>query len=303
MKKRILKMLSILCALGLTIGAGTTVKADRIDEEKGSSKPYLSLGSDLTQEEKKTVLNLFGLSEKDLEDYDVGTVTNAEEHEYLGEYLDDSVIGTKALSSVKVVGKNKGNGVQVTTQNITFCTTGMYRNAMITAGIKDADITVVGPYKISGTAALVGVSKAYESMTGEKISEKNLDVANEELVTTGDLANKVGDTQKVEELIALMKKEVVENDLKTEEDFANLVEKATKELDISLSQEDKDKLESLMKEVGKLDLDVDTIKSQAQDLYDKLDKLDFQIDKESIGNFFTRIIDAIVEFFKNLFGK
>ena len=68
--------------------------------------------------------------------------------------------------------KDDGNGVNVTTQNISYCTSGMYRNALITAGIKNADVKVAGPFKISGTAALVGVMKAYEEMTGKKIPEK-----------------------------------------------------------------------------------------------------------------------------------
>ena len=50
-------------------------------------------------------------------------------------------------------------------------------------------------------------------------------------------------------------------------------------------------------------LDVDKLKDQAKDLYQKLEDLDFHVDKESVGNFFTRIIDAIVNFFQGLFGK
>ena len=48
---------------------------------------------------------------------------------------------------------------------------------------------------------------------------------------------------------------------------------------------------------------VDKLKDQAKDLYQKLEDLDFHVDKESVGNFFTRIIDAIVNFFQGLFGK
>ena len=70
--------------------------------------------------------------------------------------MDKSVIGSRALSSVLVEGKKDGNGIRVTTKNITYCTPGMYENALATAGIKDADIVVAGPFKISGTAALVG---------------------------------------------------------------------------------------------------------------------------------------------------
>ena len=51
------------------------------------------------------------------------------------------------------------------------------------------------------------------------------------------------------------------------------------------------------------DLPEDTsIKEQAKDLYHKLENLDFNFDAESVGNFFTRIIDAIVGFFQDLFS-
>ena len=48
---------------------------------------------------------------------------------------------------------------------------------------------------------------------------------------------------------------------------------------------------------------MDKLKDQAKDLYQKLENLDFHVDKESVGNFFTRIIDVIVKFFQGLFGK
>lgn len=69
-----------------------------------------------------------------------------------------------------------------------------------------------------------------------------------------------------------------------------------------MSDEDKDKIAGLMDKIEGLDLNVDAIKEQAQELYNKLDSLDFHFDTESVGNFFTRIIDAIVGFFQNLFS-
>ena len=236
-----------------------------------------------------------------MDDYDIISITNADEHEYLDKYLDASIIGTRALSSVLVVGKEAGNGIRVTTKNISYCTEGMYRNALLTAGIEDADITVAGPFSISGTAALVGAIKAYETMTGEEVSDANLDAANDELVLTGKLVEEIGDSEKAEDLIALVKKEVAENNLTSAEDIQNVIEQACEELDIHLSADNKQQIAGLMKKIEGLDLDVDKLKDQAKDLYQKLEDLDFHVDKESVGNFFTRIIQAIVEFFRGLF--
>ena len=178
----------------------------------------------------------------------------------------------------------------------------MYRNALLTAGVEDADITVAGPFSISGTAALVGAIKAYETMTGEEVSEESLDAANNELVLTGKLVEDIGDSQKAEELMALVKQEVAENNIKGVEDIRNVVRQACEELDIQLSEDNEQKIAELMTKIEGLDLDVNQMKEQAKELYSKLESLDFHVDTETVGNFFTRIIDAIVEFFSGLFG-
>lgn len=297
MKKQIT---AVILVIGMFFASGMSVLADRVDAEL--EKPFISLGADLSAGEKTKVLDYLGVKEADLDQYDVINVTNADEHTYLGSYLDASVIGTKALSSVLVVGKESGYGIQVSTHNISYCTSGMYRNALITAGVEDADIVVAGPFSISGTAALVGAIKAYETMTGEVVSEESLDAANNELVITGEIVESVGDAQKVEELMAVVKQEVIAGNITSQEEITNLVNQASTELNIELSEEDTAKVAKLMSKIDGLDLDVNVLKEQAQDLYDKIDDLDFQFDKESVGNFFTRIVDAIVNFFKNLFG-
>lgn len=56
----------------------------------------------------------------------------------------------------------------VNTSHITYCTSQMYISALATAGITDAKITVTAPFDVSGTAALTGVYKAYEDITGHE---------------------------------------------------------------------------------------------------------------------------------------
>lgn len=302
MKKSAAGFLALILALCLPFAslAASEEEAYVIEEVETTGKPYLSLGADLNEAEKSKVLGLLNIPESDLDNYQVHTVTNEEEHQYLDSYLSSSIIGTRALSSV-LVQHTADTGITVITKNINYCTEGMYRNAMITAGMKDAAIVVAGPFEISGTAALVGTIKAYEAMTGEKVSEDSLDAANNELVITGEIVENVGDSEKVEQLIGLVKQEVAEGNVSTSEDIDNLVDQASQEIGISLSAEDRSKITSLMEKINDLDLDVDTIKEQAEDLYNKLDDLNFDFTKEDVGNFLTRIINAVVEFFRNLF--
>ena len=277
------KIFGKFLAAGLCIAmalSSVTVKADSVDQK------YLALGADLTASQKKKVLELLNLD--DNSDYKVITVTNKDEHEYLDSYLSKSVIGTRALSSVTVEQKDDGNGVNVTTQNISYCTSGMYRNALITAGIKNADVKVAGPFKISGTAALVGVMKAYEEMTGKKISEKSKDAATDELITTGEVAENIG-SDDAEKLIADVKQKVAEDNLSSPSEIKH-------DLNISLSDADKEKIQNLMDKISDLDLNVSQLKEQAKDLYDKLNNSGIL---EKIAAFFR----SVVKWIGNLFGN
>ena len=224
-------------------------------------------------------------------------VTNEEEHQYLGKYVSSDKIGTRSLSSVLVVKREEGHGINITTKNISYCTIGMYKNALITAGITDADIIVAGPTPISGTAALVGALKAYSVMTGEEVSEESMDAALNELVVTGDIAQIVGDSEKAEELLAYLKQDIIENGLDSKEDIQKAIKKACDKFDITLNQDEIDQLTTLLMKIKDLDLDLDTMKSQAQSLYDKLADMDAEGLWDKIVAFFQSIID----FFKNLF--
>lgn len=261
-------------------------------------KPYLSLGANLSEEQKNTVLQLLDINPEELSDYDMIYTTIDEEYQYLGDYLPAEKMGSKSLSSVLVVKREKGNGINITTKNISYCTIGMYKNALITAGISDADIIVAAPFPISGTGALVGVLKAYSVMTGEAISEKSMDTALNELVLTGDLAESMGDSKQVEEFIAYLKQQVVELDLSTKGDIQEAIEKAEKEFEISLSEEEKQQIVDLLQKIGSLDLDVDALVNQAKDLYDRIT----EIGKSS--GFFDKVVDffqSIIDYIKGLF--
>ena len=261
-------------------------------------KPYLSLGANLSEDQRNTVLELLGVDPAELSDYDVIYTTIDEEYQYLGSYLSEETIGKRSLSSVLVVKREQGNGINITTKNISYCTVGMYKNALITAGITDADMIVAGPFPISGTAALVGAMKAYAVMTGEEVSEESMDAAVNELVLTGELAESVGDSQQVEEFIAYLKQQIVEQGLNTEEDIQKVIEEAEKEFQISLSEEDMQRINELLQKISDLDLDIDALMSQARELYDKLAQIG-----ESSG-FFDKVAEffqAIVDWFKSLF--
>lgn len=268
----------------------------------GDRETILALGSDLSAEQRKTVLDLIGISESDLSSYQVIYTTNEQEHQYLDAYLPASVIGTRSLSSVLVIPADEGQGLSVTTYNINYCTESMYRNALLTAGLADANVIVAAPTPISGTAALIGAVKAYEVMSGEAVSEASLETATNELVVTGELSELLEDPEKASEIIAYVKQQMLENGIESPEDIEALIRDAAEKFDISLSEENIAKIRDLMGKISDLDIDVDALAKQAGDLYEKLKELGGSVDKEQLGNFLTRIFEAAAGLLEKLFG-
>ena len=273
-------------------------------EIKKDDKPYLALGADLSDDQRNTVLSLMGIDPANLANYDVTYVTNAQEHQYLDSYVDASKIGSKSWSSVVIVKRKKGNGLNISTNNITYCTVGMYKNALTTAGITDADIIVAGPKPISGTAALVGIFEAYEAMTGETVQDNVVDAALNELVVTGELEASIqGLTdQEVEEFIAYIKSLIAEKGLTDEKSINEAIDEACDKYGVTLSDDERQKIVDLLLKITSLGIDLSGLVDYAASLYNSFKNGGSSSGIiASIGTFFGNIFSAIGEFFKNLF--
>lgn len=307
--KRWLGLFVILLVIGLC--KSTAMAADNKDV-------VVALGADLSDSQRTTVLELMGLTEEELKNYTVIYITNDMEHEYLDSYLGASVIGSKSLSSVKLTKAPAGTGVVVTTQNINYCTTGMYRNALMTAGMEDTEVLVVAPTSISGTAGLIGALKAYEVMSGKTVSDAVLDTSLDEMITTGELAESIkdADAEEVESLIAWLKGKIAGGELDTgdESSVKEIIKEGEELFGVSLTEEEKKQIISLLKKLDSLGLDADYLIDQAQKLYDKygLDLVENANEaiNEAVGNAFTTGVEkffqgiktSVSNFFKSIFS-
>lgn len=302
------KILSVMAILFL---AGMLCSNVYAQEEK----TVVALGADLSAEQRAVVLGLMGITEEQLAGYEVIYITNSQEHQYLDSYLGSSVIGSKSLSSVMLKKGAKGSGVNVTTKNINYCTTGMYRNALLTAGIQDTEVIVAAPAQISGTAALIGAVKAYEKMEDTAISEASLSSALEELITTGQLAEASKDVNgdEIEKLIAYIKEKVANGELETDADVRAAIEEGKQKFDVYLSEEEIQKIVDLMKKLRGLGLNSEYLISQAEKLYNKygadiVNHADEAI-SEAVSSavngaakgFFQSIKDSVKDFWNSLF--
>ncbi len=289
--------------------SGTIVQNEDSDDVtiKASDKPYLALGADLSDSQRATILSIMGIDAANLSNYDVVYVTNAEEHQYLDSYISSSQIGSRSLSSVVIVQRDKGSGLNISTTNINYCTVGMYKNALTTAGVTDADIIVAGPTPISGTAALVGVLKAYQEMTGKEISDSVVDTALNELVLTGQLEDSlkgVSDAQ-VEEFIAYIKALIAKDDLTDDAGINGAIDEACEKYGVTLSDDERQQIIDLIKKINSLGIDLNGLVDYAESLYNSFKNGDGSSNSgiaAAVGGFFKSIISSVGDFFKKLFS-
>jgi uncharacterized protein YpuA (DUF1002 family) len=178
MKKTVSLLLVMLMLLSLGVSASA---------EPNQSRAVI--GADLTDEQIAAVYQAFGVARGSVVEL---RVNNQEERTYLEGYVSEALIGTRSISCVYVELLPAGSGMQVSTSNITWCTPEMYLSALATAGILDVKIIVASPYAVSGTAALTGVYKAYEDMTGQPLNDLAKLISTQELTITGDLASEIG---------------------------------------------------------------------------------------------------------------
>ena len=147
------------------------------------------IGADLSEAEIAAVYESFGFARGEIDEL---TLTNSEERELLSGLVEDSVIGSKSISCVYMELLGGGSGYEIVSHNVNWCSEEMYKNALVTAGLKDVKVIVAAPFAVSGTAALAGIYKAYEDMTGESLDDTAKDVSTKELVITGKLADEIG---------------------------------------------------------------------------------------------------------------
>lgn len=207
------------------------------------------IAADLTEEQIKTVYALFGVERGSVPEL---SVTNAEERQALSGLVDESVIGSYAISCVYVELLEQGAGLNVETYNISWCTPEIYRNALVTAGVTDARIIVAAPFEVSGTAALTGVYKAYESITGNPLDEIAKAVGTQELTITGELAEQIGNLDATEIVSGL--KEVLDETVKmSDDDLRREIESIAAQYGVSLTDKQIRQLIDLCRSLEHLD--------------------------------------------------
>ncbi len=287
------KLLIATLALGVifTSYPGVSVFAD--------SFKSVTLGADLSENQKNEMLKYFEVTKNDA---NILEITSKEEHTYLEKIASEAQLGNKSISCSYIEPTEKG-GLKVVTNNLTWVNDGMIKNALITAGIENANVKASAPFKVSGTAALTGILKGFESSSaGKKIDENKKEAANKELVTTGDIAEKIGQND-ASNLMNDIKKDVIKEKPKTDQEINKIVDKAIKEYSGKLTDQDVANIKDVMSKINSLDLNYNNLKDQLNDvtsqLQDKLSSTEAKGFLSKLSEMFSNLLDSI----KSLFSK
>lgn len=285
------KFLSCFLALVMLMSIPAfSASADAYDEHR------VVMGADLSSSQRAEVYDYFGIEEGDIIELEV---TNDEEREYLEGKVSDDKIGTRSISCIYISLEDEDQGLEVETNNINWCTEEMYVNALVTVGITDADVIVAAPFNVSGTAALTGIYKAYEDITGEELDDNAKDVGTEELVVTGELAEDIG-SEEAAQLVNELKKMIDELKDMSDDEVREQIIIIANQINIELNSEQVDRLLELIRQMETLDLD--KLQESLSTLGDKLLE---STGSSSWDDFWQKIVDiflSIGEFFSDLFS-
>ncbi len=275
---RIMKNLKRALPVAMAVVLGSTAAPLVV---KADTSKVVTIGANLSDSQKQSMYEYFGTSSDKVENIEV---TNADERKYLEGVAPDSQIGTRTYSCSYVEPTTSG-GIQVKVSNLTYVTSSMISSTLLTSGVENCNVVAASPIEVSGTGALTGIMMAYEKASGTKLSEDQKETANQELVTTSDLADSVGQ-EKATDVMNDAKQSVIKDKLTDSDDIQNAVKDAAKNNNVTLTDEQLAKITQLMESISQYDYDVKALKST-------LDNIDGKS-----GGFFSNLWNSI----KGVFG-
>lgn len=240
--------------------------SDDTAEEDGSenstdSEKVVTLGENLNEEQRAAMYEYFGTSADQVKTI---VVTHADEVKYMEGIATAEQIGP-TTNSCAYVEPTESGGIKVKTANLNYVTSAMIASTLTTAGMENCNVIAACPFEVSGTGALTGIIMAYETASGEDLDEGKKEAAMEELVTTGELADSVGQ-EKATEVMKDVKTEVLDKGLTEPEEIQDAVSDIAEKNDISLTPEQQEQIVALMEKISQYDYDVNALKNTLNNL-------------------------------------
>ncbi len=217
MKKKLLSMLLSMVLILSAVGISVPVTA------MADTMMVVTVGADLTEEQKNMILNYFNVAGKS---YTTITVTNDDEWSHLGSYMSRDIVGYKTISCALIRPMTSG-GIQVKTANLTYVTSNMIASNLATAGVVNCEVLAAAPFQVSGTGALTGALMAYENLSGVTLDQTKKEAAAQEFATTYELGQTIGQ-QEAQQIVNDVKMQVISGTLEednsvTQEEITEIV--------------------------------------------------------------------------------
>lgn len=236
---------TLLCAACLVTGSITPsvpVMADGMN--------VVTLGADLTQDQKDTMLRYFKVSADSVQ---IINVTNQDERDHLSAYVPVEQIGTRTVSCAYVKPTTSG-GIKVRTANLNWVTCNMIATSLSTSGVKNCEVVAACPFQVSGTGALTGIQMAYETASGEQLDPTKKQIATEEMVVTGNLAEDIGQNSATA-VINQAKSQIIADGIQDADQIYNIVVNIADQNGVALSDDQIQTIVSLLQEIAQQDYD------------------------------------------------
>lgn len=237
--------------------ATASLPAVALQPVMADASKVVSIGNDLTDAQKKTMMKYFGISgDKSVQEI---TVTNKDEVSHLSGYIPLEQIGTRTVSCAYIKPTESG-GIKVRTANLQYVTANMIASTLADLGIKNCEVVSACPFQVSGTGALTGVMMAYEKATGTVINKDKKDIATQEVVITKDIAKDIG-TAQAENIVNQAKTEIVQNNITNKTDIQNTVTNIINNNNVNITEQQIDNIVDLAEDVANQDYDDSYVKN------------------------------------------
>lgn len=240
---------ALLCSACLAL-SGTAVPT------MADSVKVVTLGADLSQDQKNTMMKYFNVDSSQVQ---ILTVTNQDERDHLSAYVPIEQIGTRTVSCAYVKPTQSG-GIKVRTANLNWVTCNMIATSLSTSGVKNCEVVAACPFEVSGTGALTGIQMAYETATGEQLDSTKKELATEEMVVTGNLADEVGKNDATT-VMNNSKMQVIKDNVQNADEIYNIVVNVAQQNNVNLDSDQINKIVELLKQIAQQDYNYDDVKA------------------------------------------
>lgn len=154
----------------------------------------------------------------------------------------------------------------------------MIATSLSTSGVKNCEVVAACPFEVSGTGALTGIQMAYETATGEQLDSTKKELATEEMVVTGNLADEVGKNDATT-VMNNSKMQVIKDNVQNADEIYNIVVNVAQENNVNLDSDQINKIVDLLEQIAQEDYNYDDVKATLEQVDQNTSS-----DSDSIGD-------------------